>query len=313
MTDWTAWVLQHTGALRVVGSSPIQTLWGGYGELLRLRLEGGARRSVILKRVLPPEHGRASTSDLRKRRSYEVEQAWYRGGSSLCDERCRVAGCLGQESWADGSLLLLEDLGEAGFHPHRPPRRRHLQQGLSWLARLHARYLGQAPDGLWDQGSYWHLETRWEEWHRMPAGLLKESARALDGRLRRARYQTVVHGDAKPSNFLWGASEERAAAVDFQYVGRGCGMRDVAYFLDSCLDEHGCEAEGAEWLERYFADLREHLGELGFPEAGAVEQEWRALYPVAWSDFQRFYQGWGRGGALGRYSQGQLQLALEQV
>ena len=308
--DWVEWALRHCGARELLGCSPIQSLWGGYGELLRLRLGGGPMPSAILKRVLPPPHARELISDRRKRRSYEVERAWYASGARHCDASCRVARCLAFESSPDGSLLLLEDLGNAGFHPHRPPRTEHVGAGLRWLAHLHARLLGQCPEGLWEQGTYWHLETRAQEWERMPSGALKEAARELDRRLREARYLTVVHGDAKPSNFLWGEAGG-AAAVDFQYVGPGCGIRDVVYFLDSCLGERGCEAEAEVWLERYFASLQEALSASGKGSLShEVEQEWRALYPVAWSDFQRFYQGWGRPGPLGSYSLRQLDLAL---
>ena len=306
--DWVPWVLSAMGAEAVTDSSLVQSLWGGYGELLRLELRGGAAGSVILKRVVPPT-GPASVSDARKRRSYEVEQAWYQEGSRRCPEGSRVAACYAGERVGESRLLLLEDLSNAGFFPRRPPGPAQVRAGLSWLAHFHARFLGARLIGLWKQGSYWHRGTREEEWRRMPAGRLKELAGALDDRLRGARYQTLVHGDSKPSNFLWSA-EGGAAAVDFQYVGPGCGIRDVAYFLDCCLGERGCERDAEEWLDRYFGWLRQALEAEGHESvAEELEREWRALFPVAWSDYCRFYQGWGRPGPLGSYSQRQLRLA----
>jgi hypothetical protein len=86
------------------------------------------------------------------------------------------------------------------------------------------------------------------------------------------------------------------AAVDFQYVGGGCGMKDVAYFIGSCLYEEDCERYETELLDYYFARLREalELRDSGV-DPDALEQEWRALYPVAWSDFHRFMKGWSPG------------------
>lgn len=294
--EWQAWVASKLG--RVRESYLIQTLWGGYGELRRVFLEHGP--SVILKRVLPPAGRQLSVSDRRKRLSYQVERAWYQGLARECDQSSRVARLLAVESDRDSSLMLLEDLANDGYAPGRPP---DIGAGLSWLAHFHRRFLNYRPDGLWEQGGYWHLDTRQQEFENMPAGLLKNSAAALDGCLRRARFQTLMHGDSKPANFLW-RGDGQAAAVDFQYVGVGCGIRDVAYFLDCCLSYRGAEGELEGWLDFYFAELASG------PE---LEAEWRRLFPVAWSDYARFYQGWGRGEELGPFSRELLARALKVV
>ena len=83
------------------------------------------------------------------------------------------------------------------------------------------------------------------------------------------------------------------AAVDFQYVGGGCGIKDVAYFLSSCLDEGELERQAAAWVDAYFAHLRAALAEHApATDAAALEAEWRELYPIAWADFFRFLAGW---------------------
>jgi hypothetical protein len=279
------WVLACTGASAVQSSQLLQNLWGGYGELRRMHLSD--RPSVILKVVMPPAEERSSVSDQRKRRSYEVEQAWYQG--PVRQSQARVAACLG----AKPGLLLLEDLGNSGFAPGRPPQ---VRAGLRWLARFHGSYLGARPAGVWEQGGYWHLETRQQEYARMPASPLKEAAHALDSRLRAARFQTLMHGDSKPANFLWKNAEE-AAAVDFQYVGVGCGIRDVAYFLDCC-------GQSEEWLDFYFQEL----SQFNIPQG--LEEEWRELFPVAWCDYARFMQGWGPPGPMDAYTRRQFKLAL---
>jgi hypothetical protein len=295
--DWVSWVLSCVGGDALLESTLLHNLWGGYGELRRLRLSGPIG-SVILKRVVPPELADGSVSDARKRRSYVVERNWYLQGSRRCDQHCRVAHCYA----AEPSLLLLEDLDAAGFRPGRPPQ---IRAGLHWLAHFHSRFLGQSETGLWEQGCYWHLETRRDEWDRMPAGPLKDAAATLDARLRGARYQTLVHGDAKPANFCW-HPDGNAAAVDFQYVGPGCGIRDVAYFLDCCLGYNGREEDALGWLDVYFTCLREAMLADGHTDAVPLELEWRSLFPVAWADFCRFEQGWGAPGPLTPFSQTQL-------
>lgn len=81
------------------------------------------------------------------------------------------------------------------------------------------------------------------------------------------------------------------AAVDFQYVGGGCGMKDVAYFIGSCLKEAECARREAQILDTYFGHLHRALGSRN----EALEIEWRSLYRVAWADFHRFLKGWSPG------------------
>ncbi len=70
-------------------------------------------------------------------------------------------------------------------------------------------------------------------------------------------------------------------------------MKDLAYFIGSCLDESACEHREAELLDHYFATLRTALASKHPTiDPAALEAEWRALFPLAWSDFHRFLKGW---------------------
>ena len=83
------------------------------------------------------------------------------------------------------------------------------------------------------------------------------------------------------------------AAVDFQYIGKGCGMKDVAYFISSCFEEDACEAYEKELLDHYFKELEIALdNSIDFQ---AVKHEWLTLYPYAWADLYRFLDGWSPG------------------
>ena len=296
-------ILKATGATELALTGTIQNLWSGYGSIDRYRLTGGEHVSVIVKHVRLPkrsEHPRGWNTNLshqRKLRSYLVETNWYAQWAARCDEDCRVPHCLSLEQRDDEFLMVMEDLDGSGY----PARREQASLAeinvcLHWLANFHATFLGEKPQGLWETGTYWHLETRPDELTALPEGALKQAAASLDQRLKDAPFQTLVHGDAKLANFCFSEAGTEVAAVDFQYVGGGCGMKDVSYFIGSCLDEHDCERLEEQLLKTYFAALNTALAKhQPAINPQAVEAAWRPLYAVAWTDFYRFLQGWSPG------------------
>jgi aminoglycoside phosphotransferase (APT) family kinase protein len=207
---------------------------------------------------------------------------------------------------------VLEDLDASGFNE----RRTRVSDGelsacLAWLAHFHACFLGVPPSSLWKVGSYWHLATRPDEFEALGNAALRRVAPALDERLNRARFLTLVHGDAKLQNFCFAARGGAVAAVDFQYVGGGPGIKDVAYLLTSCLSPGDLIREADRHVGAYFRELRAALEARGGHQAdetqepvdvSALEAEWRELYPIACADFYRFLLGWGGvGGARDAY------------
>lgn len=297
-----------TKADHAIKGETLQSLWSGYGEVVRYFLSGvnACAQSVVVKWVSPPSkahHPRGwntNRSHQRKLHSYDVEMYWYQHFAKQCGEYSRVPEVYGVYQYSVEShvhaVMVLEDLDAAGYQLRKDQLElSEVKQCLRWLANFHGRFMGQAPEGLWPVGSYWHLDTRPDEFEAMPAGELKDAAIDLDRRLRESPFQTLVHGDAKVANFCF-SEEGNVAAVDFQYVGGGCGMKDVAYFLGSCMDEDDCEHYEKECLDFYFAMLQQSLvrqqSEIDFSQ---LEQEWRSLYPVAWTDFYRFLQGWMPG------------------
>lgn len=305
--------LTQSDAVEIVES--IQSLWSGYGEIVRVGLLDRDRKTsstAIVKHVCPPndpghKYGWATdVSHQRKLKSYEVELNWYRNYSNRCDDTCRIPNFIAGEQIDATWLIILEDLDASDFSiRRRSVNEAQLNSCLQWLANLHATFLvdtqpGNSPthEGLWPIGTYWHLETRPDELAAMEDGPLKRSASAIDARLNKARFQTIVHGDAKLANFCF-SNDDRVAAVDFQYVGGGCGMKDVAYFISSCFSDQECEQREKELLNRYFDYLKtaivsssKYNAPLSF---AALETEWRSLYSFAWADFYRFLAGWSPG------------------
>ncbi|MEM6380322.1 MAG: phosphotransferase [Bacteroidota bacterium] len=285
-------ILQQTGATALIEKEVIQSLWSGYGKILRIGLQDATLKSVVVKHVQLPrqsKHPRGWNTDIghqRKVKSYQVETNWYDIYSQ--NSQARLPQCLAITTQNEEVLMVLEDLDAAGYSL----RKQTVDWGeilscLGWLAQFHASYLGKAPDGLWEIGTYWHLATRPQEFVLLEDHQLKEAAPLIDEKLNNCTYKTFVHGDAKLANFCF-ASDGQVAGVDFQYVGGGCGMKDVAYFIGSCLNESDCERLETQILDTYFEFLQSALKEPN----GALETEWRSLYRVAWADFHRFLKGW---------------------
>ena len=86
-----------------------------------------------------------------------------------------------------------------------------------------------------------------------------------------------------------GCFGDGVAFVDFQYVGRGPGVVDVACFLGSCLDDRALSSQADRLLDLYLERLAEHVAS---GRMGTVREESLALWPFAWSDFERFLSGW---------------------
>lgn len=307
MHDYEALVQRATGASSW-RARRVQSLWSGYGEILRLELDGAQVHgepisSVIVKRVGPPAAASSSSASVRrsherKLRSYDVELTFYSRYSSDLTH-ARVPRLWGSERSGHGWIFILEDLDAAGF-TRRPFRLddAEVTACLRWLAGFHAHFLGAAPSNLWKVGTYWHLATRPDELAALRDPLLRRAAPVIDARLNAARHRTLVHGDAKLENFCFSrAKNGDVAAVDFQYVGGGVGVKDVAYLL-GCLSPTQRHAQ--PWLDVYFRELRDassHVAETHAraetaPDFDDLELEWRELFPFAVADFHRFLSGW---------------------
>lgn len=296
-------ISEATLASHITSGELIQELWSGYGQIRRVILEGGSHESLVLKQIQLPDvqdHPRGwatSRSHERKVRSYEVETHWYRFWSHRCDLFCRVPKLISELTQDGSQVLVLEDLDAAGFSLRlRTPTQSQMCSCLHWLAEFHATFMNESPEGLWETGTYWHLDTRPDELAALTDLRLKKAAPHIDARLTNARFQSFVHGDAKLANFCFSNTSERVAAVDFQYVGGGCGIKDVAYFLGSCLSEEALSRQAHTLLEIYFQSLTEAI-DRKHPQMVAqdVVEEWRELFPWAWADFYRFLQGWSPG------------------
>ena len=294
-------ILSTTKASSIQEAQLIQQLWGGYGELSRVFLNGthfdnSIPESIILKNIQfpdSPKHPKGmsiSASHTRKVKSYQVEMFWYKQ-NSYQNLNSYIPKCYASGSIDSQQYIILEDLINLHYKTLSEIDSNQINQCLKWLAHFHAYYILEEPVNLWNVGTYWNLETRPDEYELMQDNELKAIAQKIDDKLNRAYYQTFVHGDAKLANFLFSPSQ--VAAVDFQYVGGGVGIKDVAYFLSSIYNDQQLFKNDKACLDYYFTQLKNalktHHKEVNFNK---LEAEWRELYPYAWADFYRFLQGW---------------------
>ena len=288
--DFYHYLCKELDAISIEETKVIQELWSGYGEIIRLTYldKKKSKNTVIVKKISYPKeanHPRgwnSNKSHLRKKRSYEIESFWYKEFNYKLNE-ARIPTFIMSGFFEQWQFIVLEDLYQDSYRPKCTISNNEIKLCLNWLASFHKLHLLKSYVGLWDIGTYWHLDTRPDELEALEDQRLKSAAAKIDSRLNLVKYQTIVHGDAKLANFLF--TDDSVAAVDFQYVGGGVGVKDVAYFLSSIYDEQQLELYSAEWLDFYFKSLNE-------PE---VEKEWRELYPFAWADFYRFLKGWSPG------------------
>lgn len=318
-----------TGATAVSMGEEIQAVWSGYGVIQRAMLSGAQFEHVVVKHidVSQVQSNRrgwgGELSHQRKVRSYQIEKTFYESYGEKCGSECRIPRLVAAREKEDqGWVIVLEDLDAAGFTRRKSiVNQEDVRACLRWLANFHATYMNIPAPGLWQVGTYWHLATRPDEYETMTDGRLKRAASWIDQKLNVAKFKTLVHGDAKIANFCFGDGEiPQVAAVDYQYVGLGCGIKDVAYFLSSCLESGDAFEHAESYLTYYFAELRNGLQRRKTPIDQAIiafdelEAEWRELYSFAWADFCRFLAGWSpQHWKLNSYSEHMTEIVLKQM
>ncbi|MEL0630521.1 phosphotransferase [Psychromonas aquatilis] len=297
-------LLSLTNAKSIQQVQLIQGVWGGYGELLRVTVQGGRVNSLVVKSVHTPQPSshpkgwNTKRSHQRKLHSYQVEANWYKNYAHQLNSQCYVPRCFAAQSDQQSHLLVLEDLTDLGYPIVKTTVTvEEAKKCIKWLAHFHALHLHKSDQNnyndLWETGTYWHLATRPDELAALQDMPLKLAATRIDQILTDTPFQTLVHGDAKLANFCFSEDAKQVAAVDFQYVGGGCGMKDLILFISSAIPPEHCARLQNSLIDYYFACLSEAVVATGKGiDPMKLEQAWRPLYAIAWADFQRFVKGW---------------------
>lgn len=323
--------------LTLLTSTSIATLWSSYGQIYRISAipsddghAGSAPRSLILKHIHPPPTSHASLSHARKLTSYAVERYFYAQLAPRLSENVSVAKSY---PTTQPGTLLLDDLSTSFPSPAWGSLGRDDTKAvLRWLAGFHAAFwggrgtvpspvAGEAADvgaeasGVWEQGTYYYLDTRREEMSQVneddESGWVVRWADKVDNALKAERdagRSTLLHGDAKGANILFSPSRT-CAFVDFQYVGGGVPALDLVYFLGTSVQSQLLRGEGEkELLQFYWDELQANFTSREQPTTytrGDFDRQWE----LAIVDWYRFMAGWGFWGNDGWVAQRARQIS----
>ncbi|UJO13452.1 hypothetical protein CLAFUW4_02606 [Fulvia fulva] len=347
--------------LGVVSVEPLQSLWAGYGQIVRLQAipisseASSQMQSLILKLVTPPTDASKARDEghLRKVISYQVEQYFYSHLASSMPPSLAVSSCLAslnEQSNASSTIaMVLSDLKES--FPLAGEKRGELNEtqvnsAIRWLATFHGIWwkrrnllrdgglrkppLEEAQNdaqggGVWLNGGYTYLATRRKEYRSLcndqqsewssllcrPVASAGQSIAELvakvlspsanEGtRFAISDYETLIHGDVKSENLFTTTSGDAVAFYDFQYVGLGLGVCDLAKLFTCSVplellagpeNTHQPMSQGEHMLlEPYRQTLQETSGK-DYPW-DLFEQHWNTAL-VDWLRFQASWGFWG--------------------
>ncbi|VEU36399.1 unnamed protein product [Pseudo-nitzschia multistriata] len=297
--------LADSGVASVTSQARVANLWAGMGSIIRLECSGGSQKSIIAKRIRCPCDP-SSIGDQRKAASYRVEASFY--ASKYCRELSEEGICcegLHTEDDGKGSITILM----------RPLPNETLsymegkvaEAAVRSVAKLHAYFWGSErareaveETGLAEQGTYWYLDTRPDEYDRMDGnrGLsarLKRAAHGIDAALKEHEYQTICHGDLKACNMSLSRNPDFVTLVDFQYLGKACPAKDLAYLFVCGIDvDDDFEARREDELLRlYIEELAANgVGDDADAPLPTMEKLKEAL-DLSYCDLYRWMLGWG--------------------
>jgi hypothetical protein len=262
------------GGAQVVGvtTEPVGT--GQVADTVRLRLRydrPGAGPATLVAKVTAAEE--TSRTGARLTRTYELEASFYRDLAPGLPVRTPYCHHAAHDPATGAYVVLLEDVAPARqgdqmagcsaddvaaaidelvlLHGPRWGDERLLD--IPWLRRNDPASI----DGI--VGLVTHAVGPFREHYteRLDAdtvAIVDRLVPRLDGYLRdRPRPWTVVHGDFRADNLLFGG--DRVVVVDWQTVNLGPGVADLSYLLGASLTPEARRSHEATLVDRYVAGL----------------------------------------------------------
>ena len=271
------WLSRHLG---LAGATSVAVTSVGQGQVancFRLTIEHDGGRSSVIAKV--PSDDQVSRSTAALQHLYEREVSFYQHlatNIATRTPRCSFA----ERDDTDNFLLLLEDLSpSAVIDQFIGVSIGTARAGLSALAGLHGPTHAKTSlhDAAWLRGVSTELRPLYESvlpilfdqfLDRYDARLeaeLRTMVLALKDRLALfsdyvTQFPCVTHGDFRTDNLLIDACDGTVAlaVVDWQTIGVGSPLLDVAYFLTTSLSPEDCARDEFELLDYYLAKMRDY-------------------------------------------------------
>ena len=107
-------ILNTTKAKGLFEIETIQSLWSGYGKIIRYGLDHPEIKSIVVKHIKLPtknKHPHGWNTDLshqRKLKSYQIETAWYQHWNNHCSDACKTPECFAVE-YKDDEIIIVND------------------------------------------------------------------------------------------------------------------------------------------------------------------------------------------------------------
>ena len=284
-TDWLESVLKAPeGSIRGFTAEPVGT--GQVAASYRLQLDRPADHGPKSYVVKAPSADETSWQVGKDHNLYAREVTWYEEMAPKAAIRCPACHRSLLNNEAGEFLLFLEDCAPAVQGDQLAGASvAEIEAGLNEAARLHAPFWnnpGLAADPLFvptpeqtdlriEQFKHFWPSFRERYTGRLDPDLL-EMGEAFAARFESFSRQvpsalSLVHGDFRIDNMLFGSPDGRVVVLDWQTVALGPPAADVAYFIGTSFADPGKRGQEEQALFAHYIDELEGLGVAPDPEA----------------------------------------------
>ena len=275
--EWLEEVLgSPRGAIKAISSKPIGT--GQVAASYRVQLDRDPVHGPTSYVVKAPSMNEISRQTGIDSLCYARETSWYEKLVAQSDIRCPTKHHIEFDPTTQHFLLFLEDCAPATQGDQLVGvGSADIEAALREAAALHAPFWGKleigqdplfsiSPEQLDERvatfNEFWPaFRERYTQ--RLDPAILEmgeDFAKRFDAYARRTpNYVSLVHGDFRVDNMLFGAPDGRVVVLDWQTVAMGMPAMDAAYLVGTSIaDSDRSKAQERAFFESYLSNLESY-------------------------------------------------------